>query len=189
MAYLAIRRHLADSGWRRTARGLVLAIAISLSAKMSAAQPALEQAVKASYLFKFGPFVDWPANAFADSSGAFQICIIGRDPFGPVLDEVVRGQKIHGRPAVVRRLSKGPAGRCHILYLGNGAGTGELPSDLIAKPVLTVSDRSEGKGNGMIQFVMQGGRVRFGIDDAAARASGVRISSKLLDLAVPAGKR
>lgn len=186
MAYLAIRRHLAISRHRRIARWLVLGIAISISAKTSAAQPSLEQAVKASYLFKFGPFVDWPANAFADSGGAFQICIIGRDPFGRVLDEVVRGQKIHGRPALVRRLSKGPVGPCHILYLGDQAGTGELPSDLIAKPVLTVSDRSEGKGNGMIQFVMQGGRVRFAIDGGAARASGVRISSKLLDLAVPA---
>jgi len=64
-----------------------------------------------------------------------------------------------------------------------------LPADLLAKPVLTVSDSSEGKGGGMIQFVMQGGRVRFAVDDGAARASGVRISSKLLDLAVPAGRK
>jgi len=78
----------------------VLAITSSLCAEISAAPPSLEQAVKASYLFKFGPFVDWPANAFADSGGAFQICIIGRDPFGRVLDEIVRGQKIHGRPAL-----------------------------------------------------------------------------------------
>src|SRR3546814_17794068 len=58
-------------------------------------------------------------------------------------------------------------------------------SDLkAARPILTVTDRSKGVAGGMIEFVMQGGRVRFQIDERAARASGLRISSKLLGLAI-----
>ncbi len=41
-----------------------------------------------------------------------------------------------------------------------------------------------GVSGAMIEFTLVDGRVRFAIDDAAATASGVQISSKLLELAV-----
>jgi len=50
--------------------------------------------------------------------------------------------------------------------------------------VLTVTDGGRGGDVGIIQFVMEDGHVRFDIDEAAARASGLSISSKLLSLAV-----
>src|SRR3546814_6650305 len=60
----------------------------------------------------------------------------------------------------------------------------DILSGKAARPILTVTDRSKGVAGGMIEFVMQGGRVRFQIDERAARASGLRISSKLLGLAI-----
>ena len=50
------------------------------------------------------------------------------------------------------------------------------------KPVVTVTD-SGLPGRGLISFVMQDNHVRFDIDAAAAEKNGIRISSKLLDLA------
>jgi hypothetical protein len=47
-----------------------------------------------------------------------------------------------------------------------------------------VSDRSRGGSGGIIQFVMQGSRVRFAVDMVAANTAGIQISSKLLGLAV-----
>jgi hypothetical protein len=41
----------------------------------------------------------------------------------------------------------------------------------------------------MIHFVTQGGRVRFQIDEGTARASGLKISSKLLALAVAVDRK
>jgi hypothetical protein len=49
---------------------------------------------------------------------------------------------------------------------------------------LTVTDQASGSSGGIIQFILQDGRVRFAIDAAAAQASGVPISSKLLALAL-----
>lgn len=153
-------------------------------AAVSAAQPLhLEQAVKASFLFKFAPFVEWPASALAGTGKAFTICISGEDPFGVTLNEVIRGQRIAGRPVEVRRLSEGAdAAGCHILFVGRSGTVGNAVA--AGQPVLTVSDRKTGVSGAMIQFVMQNGRVRFQIDDGMARASGLTISSKLLGLAV-----
>jgi len=170
------------------ALGAFVVAAITVSPLMAA--PSLEDAVKASYLFKFGPFVDWPPSTFANTGGSFQICISGQDPFGSVMDEVVRGQRIHGRPVTVRRLSGASPLDCQILFLGKPTKTdAKMPSDVAGQPILTVADADDGTTSGMIEFVLQGGRVRFQIDDGAARASGLRISSKLLGLAVAVDKR
>lgn len=158
----------------------------------AAVSPAsLEQAVKANYLFKFAPFVDWPSGVFPPAEKKFLICVVGEDPFGRILDDVVRGEKMVGRPVIVRRLDPAadPAG-CHILFAGRSPVANYAPFGPVnGKPVLTVGDRDGGPPGAMIQFVMQAGRVRFQIDDRSARACGIRISSKLLGLAISVDKK
>ncbi|WP_250890245.1 YfiR family protein [Sphingobium nicotianae] len=145
----------------------------------------LEQAVKASFLFKFAPFVEWPDNG-AGAGKPFTICVVGEDPFGATLDEVVRGQRISGRSVNVRRLGdSGNAAGCQMLFAGRSSSAGYAPFAAVAgQPVLTVSDQKSGVQGSMIQFVMQAGRVRFQIDEGAARSNGLVISSKLLGLAI-----
>ncbi len=160
--------------------GLLLAAALAPAASAAG----LETAVKATYLYKFAPFVDWPATAFASSASPFNICVLGADPFGAALDTAVSGQRLDAHPVTVVRLQKLDAGsRCHILYLG--AGRAQAQQDAIGsvrgKPVLTVSDQA-GAG-AIIRFVIKDNRVRFDIDNAAAAANGVTISSRLLALA------
>src|SRR3546814_1651954 len=91
------------------------------------------------------------------------------------------GQRVHGRTIIVRRLKDASPAGCNLLFAGESS---DLDPDILsgkaARPILTVTDRSKGVAGGMIEFVMQGGRVRFQIDERAARASGLRISSKLL---------
>jgi hypothetical protein len=174
----------------RAARSAALVLGILTCIRQdgaSAAQPQqLEQAVKASFLFKFAPFVEWPATALSATDRAFTICISGEDPFGQTLNEVVRGQRIAGRPVEVRRLADGAAAtNCQILFAGRSGTAGSAPFAAVAgQPVLTVSDHKTGISGAMIEFVMQNGRVRFQIDDGTARANGLTISSKLLGLAV-----
>lgn len=146
----------------------------------------LEYSVKAAFLYKFGSFVEWPSTAFAGPRAPVQLCIVGHDPFGPVLDGVVRGETINMRPIAVRRLPTISASSgCHIAYLG-GSQAQSVASALQAlsdAPVLTVSDAARGDRS-VIQFVLRASRVRFQIDERAATASRLSISSKLLNLAV-----
>jgi len=149
-----------------------------------AADLPLEAAVKASYLYKFAPFVQWPSAAFDSTTAPLVICIGGQDPFGSALDEAVRGQRVNGHPIVVRHLTAVHAGSaCHILFV-SGDNAEEMLRAVAGEPVLTVTDRSRGVTGGIIQFVTTAGRVRFMVDLGTAQNSGIAISSKLLGLAV-----
>lgn len=144
----------------------------------------LEYAVKANFLYKFGPFVEWPSRVPA---GPFTVCVVGQDPFGSALNEAIRGQTVSGRAVAVRRMSK-VSGRppCHVLFIARSSQKpAEIFHHLAGAPVLTVTDQRLGTSGGMVHFVLRDGRVRFAVDEAGARASGLAISSKLLGLAVP----
>jgi acyl dehydratase len=162
---------------------LLLAVAPSAAAAQTRD---LEYPVKATYLYKFGPFVEWPPRAF--DAGRVNLCVVGSDPFGVVLDRATTGQLIGGRPISVRRLERvGPDSGCHILYV-SGSSRQSVADALQAvqgASVLTVTDAaSSGPARGIIHFVVQNNRVRFHIDDRAAARNGLGISSKLLNLAV-----
>jgi len=143
--------------------------------------------IKANYLYKFVPFVEWPPRAFAGTHAPLVICIVGDDPFGVALDDAVRHRLVNGRPIVVRRMSMITHGTpCHILFVGHSddQAADDIWRAIAGEPILTVTDYAPGVAGGIIQFVLYDGRVRFMIDAPKAQASGLLISSKLLDLAV-----
>lgn len=190
---LLIRR-LAPTLWSlvRLARRALLVLLLP-GAALAAEGDALEYAIKATYLYKFAAYVDWPASTFAAPGSPLTLCIAGDDPFGASLDTAVRDQRVAGRALVVRRLkSVGREADCQILFVG---GADPLRTQFLAavrgSAVLTVTDRHESGGTaGIIDFVMRDNRVRFDIDESAATRSGLAISSKLLKLALnlkPAG--
>lgn len=148
----------------------------------------LEYAVKATYLYKFGPFVEWPAAAFGSPSGAVNLCVVGDDPFKEVLDQAVSGQRIGERPIVLRRL---PAvdrhSGCHIMYVAGSDAqpVAEVLDTVHGTPVLTITDSARNaRAKGIIHFVIHDDRVRFEIDDYTAAENGLIISSKVLSLAL-----
>jgi hypothetical protein len=140
----------------------------------------LEYAVKAAYLTKFVPFIDWPDTVFASADAPVTICILGADPFGTTLEKAAGGGG-GGRPLTIRRIAAPEAAAgCQIVYAGDPqAGSLDV---LAGQPVVTVTD-SGMPAHGIISFVMLDNHVRFDIDDAAAAKGGIRISSKLLELA------
>ncbi len=169
------------------AAAALLAAAAGLPAGQAGAQGAVEYAVKANYLYKFGPFVGWPPRAFHSPAAPFVVCVVGSDPFGPTLDEAVRGQTVEGRAVRVRRLAAVSADDgCNVAYIGRSQAQSpaEAMRQLRDAPVLTVTDQSAGVDGGIVHFVVREGRVRFTLSLSAARASGLVLSSKLITLAV-----
>ncbi|MGH7022607.1 MAG: YfiR family protein [Caulobacteraceae bacterium] len=162
-----------------------LAAALAACACAARADGSLETAIKASYLYKLPPFVTWPAAVAGAPSDPFVICVVGEDPFGSVLDRAIAGQRVGPRPIIARRLPRASRSTgCQIMFIGGSAqqSVGDALSAMRGAPVLTVTD---GPGPaGVINFVVDGGRVRFRIDDALAATDGLTISSKLLSLAV-----
>ena len=150
-----------------------------------------EYQVKAAYLFNFLKFVEYPTESFADPLAPIVIGIVGDDPFGNALPQVVIGKTVQGRDLVIRAYRNGEDLRgAHILFI-SASERKRLPTILASlhgSTVLTVSDAAGFlDAGGMIQFLNENDRVRFAINtDATARAK-LKVSSKLLSLARPVG--
>jgi hypothetical protein len=149
------------------------------------AQTAEEYAVKAAFLYNFAKFVDWPPAAFPDPSN-LKICVLGDDPFGGSL-ETVAGEQVAGRKLnVVRTDSTSKLAGCQILFISRSERE-RIPQILAAvkgSPVLTVGDTQKFADDGVIiNFILEGSKVRFEINTDSAERARLRISSKLLQLA------
>jgi len=146
-----------------------------------------EYQVKATYLYNFGRFVHWPPNATATKGDSFSICVLGQDPFGPTLDSTLAGEMLDGKPLAVKRISTPrDAGECRILFVSSTEEhhLKEILAAVEQAGVLTVSDiPGFSRRGGMIQFVMEGDRVRFEINLATAENSRLVLSSELLKVA------
>ena len=156
-----------------------MAAALALPAPVAAAGQPSEVAVKAAFLPRFARYVTWPNAAAPSGSQPFVLCVIGGDPFGSALDTAAQSQSIDGRRITVRRLSSASgAGGCNIAFVDGGRGqpVGQILAGLAGKPVLTVTDASNGGQRGMIHFTLVGGRVRFFIDEAEAASRRARLS-------------
>jgi hypothetical protein len=146
-----------------------------------------EYQVKAAYLYNFGRFVKWPAGLAAGKGDSFPVCVLGRDPFGPILDSTLAGEALEGKPVVIRRIAKPQdATDCRILFvsLTEENHLKEILAAIDQAGVLTVSDMPGfSRRGGIIQFLAEGDRVRFEINLASAESARLVMSSELLKVA------
>jgi YfiR/HmsC-like len=183
----------------QTSRALIVSVLGSSLALLPVATPPApaqesmpEYQVKAAYLFNFLKFVDWPDDAFADPLAPIVIGILGDDPFGSSLPQVVVGKTVQGRDLVIRAYHDGENLRgAQILFISSSEKK-RLPvilSSLRGSSVLTVADMDGFLDcGGMIQFVPESNRVRFAINADATRRGRLQMSSKLMSLAKSVGK-
>jgi hypothetical protein len=179
--------------WAGALAMIGVAVVSGWAPALAASDNPLEYAVKATYLYKLPPFVEWPPAAHAGPSSPFNLCIVGDDPFGDTLDRAVLSQRVGERGFTVLRLRlTDSAQACHIMYVSGPSA--QLVADALSKvrgrPVLTVTDSvAEPQAKGIVNFLIRDGRVRFEIDDRAAAENSLSISSKLLSLAVSTRRR
>jgi hypothetical protein len=186
MALLSAVVARVDRGARGASRFVFITVVLLLVGRPAAAQAvrAAASQVEAVFLFNFAQFVDWPSEAFPDSEAPLIIGILGDDPFGPFLEETVRGETVRGRPVEIRRY-RGieEIKTCHILFVSRVEmdRLADMLAALKDRPVLAVSDGDDfAQRGGMIQFVIERNRIRLRINLEAAQAAKLTISSKLL---------
>jgi hypothetical protein len=150
-----------------------------------------EYQIKSAFLFNFAKFVEWPANAFSQPKSPLVIGILGDNPFGEDLQKTIRNKSVDDHPLEIKELSSaGAATNCHILFIS----TSEKPrlpqilGGLKGSSVLTVGEMDRfTESGGMINFVKVGTKIRFQINNGAAADASLKISSKLLNLALRPG--
>jgi hypothetical protein len=155
------------------------------SAQAQQARPT-ESQVKAAYLFNFGKFIRWP-DARSGADDTLDICVLGKNPFGRVLDDTVKGETIGSRKVVARIFPDiRDASGCRILFV-SPSEEGHLAGILSAAKqmgALTVSDIPHFvERGGMIEFVVQDERIRFAVNAIPVEEAGLTVSSELLKVA------
>ena len=160
----------------------LLCILLSLTPIGFALADPLEYQVKAAFLLNFTKFVEWPPEVVG--AGPMDICIVGDDPFGTVLDQIVADETLQGRGIQVQRVKRPVPASCRVLFIGRSEKNLDALIEEIGPGVLTVG---EGEGflrqGGMIAFVVENRRVRFDVNQSAASRAHIMISSKLLSVA------
>jgi uncharacterized protein DUF4154 len=164
---------------------LLVMLLLLLSPALGQRVAPTEYQVKAAYLFNFAKFVRWRNTTNARSE--FPICVLGRDPFGPDLDNTMSGELIDGKRVIAARIEAPKAAtQCKIVFISASEEPhlSRMLAELPKQGVLTVSDISGFVDRGgMIQFQAQENRIRFEINLAAAERAGLALSSDLLKVA------
>lgn len=172
----------------RPAAVVAVWLLLHLSSALGQHAKPTEYEIKAAYLYNFSKFVQWPVQATPAQSDAFAICVIGADPFGPVLTAIVENETVAGKRVVARQIpASEDAVKCRILFISSSEEkrVQQVLSSLAGASVLTVSDLPKfARRGGMVQFVLEGNRVRFEVNSAAAERAGLTLSSELLKVAV-----
>ena len=181
------RKSKASEVWRVA---LFIAAFIGLIFNGLAQQQPSEYELKAAFLFNFAKFVEWPPDAYADTNAPIVIGILGENVFGNNLQKIINDRKVNNRSFQFRNFdSPTDATNCQILFISASKKNdfAKIISTLHNASVLTVSE-TDGflKAGGMINFLLEGNNVRFQISDEAAKKARLKISSKLLSLALPA---
>jgi hypothetical protein len=172
---------------RRIAAMAVCALACVAPCTAFADGPSREYAVKAAFIFNFAQFVEWPADAFVDANSPIVIGIVGDDPFQGLLEKIVAGKFVGGRPFSIRHFSAGDdLQACHVLFVApsESASTAEILRKVQGKCVLTIGETDQFPwAGGVIRFFLEDNKVHFEINQDAAESSRLKISSKLMKLA------
>jgi len=170
-----------------------LSVALVLTVRLGTAGqpegPPDEYQVKAAFLYNFAKFVEWPAEALGPPGDPLPVCVLGEDPFGRALDDAIGGKKIEGRALTVRRISDARQAKgCRILFVSSSERRGVLSvlAGIDESGILTVGEADSAVSPGMIiNFILEGKKIRFSINTAAAERQKLRVSSRLLSLAMP----
>lgn len=164
--------------------GVLFGIVLLFSQHVIADDADVEYKVKAGYLYNFTKFITWPE----DKSETFNICIVGEDPFGGLIDPIEQ-RSAFGRPIKLFRFNKpNKEQRCHILFLSAAIKNNFSPKDtLVVQDIdktLTVgeSDGFAAQG-GMIGFANRQGKIKLQINLKMLQQSDLKISAKLLEVA------
>jgi len=176
------------------ARTLSLILLLGNALQLRAQAPAFDEyQVKAAFLYNFAKFVEWPAGTFPNSMDPIGICIVGLNPFGSTLENMVQGKKVGDRAFAVHRFPDTlQAGQCQILFIGASEWrrTRALLEAVKSPGVLTVGETDDFTAlGGIVGFRLDGARVRIQVNLQAAEHARLKISSKLLSLAEIAKKQ
>lgn len=166
------------------ARCLAALAGILVGCCAAQAQDVSADEVKAAFLFHFVSYVDWPKP---DAKRPVVVGVAGAHAVESELRRVVRARSAAGRPLLITHVDPDAAPQdLDLLFIGSEAAS-RMPALIGAvkgRPVLIVTEAAGALEQGsMINFVTTD-RVRFEIALDSAIDAGLRLSARLLSVAL-----
>lgn len=176
------------TGWRRWGLLLGLVWVGLLPLDSCAESVSKEYQLKAAFIYNFTKFViAWPTNHLVTKAAPITIGVLGKNPFGDELANVVADRKANGHPFLIKLITAdGDPKSVDVLFVAQGQEDllkGDW-SALHASGVLTIgeSDIFSARG-GLINFTTEADRIRFEVNLIEAEKSGFKFSSQMLKVA------
>jgi hypothetical protein len=172
----------------------VFFLLFSFSARDNAlGQSTEEYAVKAAFVLNFARYTQWPEDAFGSPVEPFKLCVIGKRSIVSAF-QALNGKKIDARTLVVcSMVNAEDLESCHLIFISEGVDRTTLVDTLAAvkgKPVLTIGEtKAFTNSGGIINFFSRKGRLHFEINETIAREHHLKLSSRLLKLAIIVGDK
>ncbi len=147
-----------------------------------------EYQIKAAFLYNFTKFVEWPPRRFPTPESPIVIGILDDSRFGAEVATIVKNRKVNNRPIEIRIVATAAdVASVHVLFAGAGkeAQMAAMSGPLQTQSVLTVGESpSFAASGGIIDFIVEGHKVRFSINAVLGEKAGLRFSAQLLKLAM-----
>jgi hypothetical protein len=163
---------------------IILAIGIAYNQHSLAAPSSEIQTLSVAYLYNFMKLSEWPTEA---KTNELTLCITQEGDLAKELDSLA-GKEAQNHTLRIKRLVQGDdANECQLLFLPSEEKPLRIQAwinTLKDVPVLTVSDL-EGflDQGGMIALVNDGVRLQFEVDLERVEHTGIKLSSKMLQIA------
>ena len=167
---------------------LILLMAFILAAQSNVYAAARdENALKAAFVLNFILLTEWPEDAVAESKDEILLCVVGGkrlpDSFKPLNGKKV-GKKLL---RVVHASVETNLAECQVAFYREEVDTENLVRTLNAvrsKPVLTIGEKKNVTSlGGAIHFFNDNGKLRFAINPKIVSEQGLKMSSRLLQIA------
>lgn len=148
-----------------------------------------EYELKAGFLYNFFNFIKWPESSFASAKSPFVLVIVGSGGKDRTIEHALQNSFIGARPLkIIITNSADNLDKAHMIFFLESYKNSDLPkilTQLRGKPVVTVGEEKNFIAlGGDINFVQKGAKIKFQINPASTEKGDLKISSRLLMLAV-----
>lgn len=145
-----------------------------------------EAELKAALLVNLLRFVAWPPGAFASPEDPFRIGILGRDPFGDILNRQISQRKYEHRSlVVVRSDAVSELLDCQVIFASpeRPYGIDEIQRAIAGRPILLVgSEEGFAHRGGMVNFLVRDQKPALELSYTAAKKAEIRFKAGLANL-------
>ena len=148
-----------------------------------------EYELKAGFLYNFFNFIKWPDHSFDSPKSPYILVIVGNGEKNRIIEHALHNSTVGARPLkIITTSSVEDLDKAHMVFFLESYKNPELPkvlAHLKGKPVITVGEEKNFITlGGDINFVQKGAKIKFQINPASTEKAELKISSRLLMLAV-----